>query len=251
MKKLITSVVKQLANAVVIIFMSLSAATSLSSCSTKEDDSTSNIEIQQQQVLIVFGDDESISTNSFPRPDTSFIRALCKAVTPTGGTIVVYKIGNPTDQCGFRCTLQPVADINRDVMMEKQIEEKQLKERIQQQDNQEIEILLRNVQRYVFTDSLSEPNTDLNGFFGKVDVLLNEPQYKTYKRFVFVISDGVQSINNHDKPSSYKFKNIDFNLCLCGWKTILPDTMEVIRFESPKGFTEFINHSLTIKVKSL
>lgn len=236
----------QLATTVAFFIMSLLLASSFTSCNISEGN-TAHSEIQKQQSLIVVADDESISTKSFPRPDTPLIRELCESVGNTGGTVVVYKIGNPSDQSGFRCTLQPVPEMNTDVMMEKQIEEKQAAAKIRQQNNEAIEKLLNEVQRFVFNDSLREPNTDLNGFFGKADVLLNEPQYKNYKRFVFVISDGIQSINNHDKPCSHHFKKTDFNLCLCGWKTALPDTMEVMQFESPKGFTEYINHSLTSK----
>jgi sulfur relay (sulfurtransferase) DsrF/TusC family protein len=245
MKHKIKSPKRQIANAVAIFLMSL-IASSFNACNTIEGN-PANSEIQKQQSLILVADDESISTKSFPRLDTSLIRELCEALGNTGGTVVVYKVGNPSDQSGFRCTLQPVPDINTDVIMEKQVEEKQATEKIRQQNNEAIEKLINDVQRFVFNDSLRETNTDLNGFFSKADVLLNEPQYRNYKRFVFVISDGVQSINNHDKPSVCNFKNTDFNLCLCGWKTSLPDTMEVMQFESPKGFSEFINHSLISK----
>ena len=244
MKHKIKSPTRQIATGVAIFFMSLLLASSFTSCNTSEGN-TAQSEIQKQQSLIVVADDESISTKSFPRPDTSLIRELCEEVGNTGGTVVVYKVGNPSDQSGFRCTLQPVPDVNNDLMMEKQVEEKQAAEKIHQQNNEAIEKLLNEVQRFVFNDSLREPNTDLNGFFSKADVLVNEPQYRNHKRFVFVISDGIQSTNNHDKPSAYNFKNTDFNLCLCGWKTSLPDTMEVMRFESPKGFSEYINHTLT------
>lgn len=246
MQHKIKSPTRQLATTVAIFFMSLLLASSFTSCNTSEGNNAQS-EIQKQQSLIVIADDASISTKSFPRPDTSLIRELCEAVGNTGGTVVVYKVGNPSDQSGFRCTLQPVPDVNTDVMMEKQVEEKQAAEKIRQQNNEAIEKLLMNIQRYVFNDSIREKNTDLNGFFAKADVLLNEPQYRNHKRFVFVISDGVQSFNNRDKPAAYNFKSTDFNLCLCGWKTSPPDTMEVMRFESPKGFSEFISHSLTNK----
>lgn len=240
-----TSPIWQIATAVTIFFMLL-LSSCFTSCETIEGN-TVKTELLRPQPLIVVADDESMSTKSFPRPDTVFIRSLCEAVGNSGGTVVVYKVGNPTDQSGFRCTLLPVPSVNNDVMMEKQIEEKNGVEKIRKQNKESIKKLLIDVQQFVFNDSLQQQNTDLTGFFGKVDVLLNEPQYQTCKRYVFVVSDGIQSINNHDTPARYNFKNTNFNLCLCGWKTSLPDTMEVMRFESPIGFTEFINQLLTSK----
>ena len=152
MKHKIKSPTRQIATGVAIFFMSLLLASSFTSCNTSEGN-TAQSEIQKQQSLIVVADDESISTKSFPRPDTSLIRELCEEVGNTGGTVVVYKVGNPSDQSGFRCTLQPVPDVNNDLMMEKQVEEKQAAEKIHQQNNEAIEKLLNEVQRFVFNDS--------------------------------------------------------------------------------------------------
>ena len=246
MKHKTKALTKQVAIAAAFFAITILFAFLFTSCNTSEG-STGQHNVQKQKSLIVIAVDKSISTKTFPRPDTSLIRELCETVSYTGGTVVVYKVGNPSDQSGFRCTLQPLPSVNTDLMMEKQVEEKEAIETIHRENNKAIANVLDEVQRMVFSDSLRETNTDLNGFFSKADVVLNEPQYKNYSRFVFVISDGIQSINNRDKPSAYNFKSTDFNLCLCGWKTALPDTMEVMRFESPKGFTEYIKHSLTIK----
>lgn len=230
----------QIVFTVTLFLMSMMLMSCMTSCNTNVSADT-NTELRKPQLLIIVGIDKSVSTKTFPCPDTMFIRMLCEAVGKTGGTVVVYGIGNPNDKSGFRCILLPIPEVSNNVMMEKQIEQKNDVEKIRKQNEESIQKFLNDIQLYVFSDSIRQMNTDLNGFLGKVDVLLNEPQYQNFLRYVFVLSDGIQSINNHDTPARYNFKNTDFKLCLCGWKTFLPDTMEVMRFESPNGFTEFIN----------
>jgi hypothetical protein len=230
----------QIAAVLTIFFIILLFSSCLMSCNTSDGGITKN-ETVKSQLLIIVAVDKSLSTESFPRPDTSLIRTLCESLGNTGGTVVVYKVGNPTDKAGFRCTLKPIPDVNSDFMMEKQIEQKDEAEKIKEENKCAIVKLLKDVQQFAFKDTLLDMNTDLNGFFGRANVLLNEPQYKYCKRFLFVVSDGIQSINNVDTPCHFSFKSTDFNLCLCGWKTIMPCKMDVMRFESPKGFCEFIN----------
>jgi len=199
------------------------------------------------QTLLLIGDDGSLSTATFPPIDTTFLKRLSYAVSKNGGTLVYYHIGNPTDASGLRCTLLPLPEVDPQLMIEKQVEQKQEQDRIINQNDQEIERWICEVQRKFLNDTTRQANTDLKGFFAKADVLLNEPQYKRHKRLLFVVSDGIQSINNKDSPACFNFQDTTFTLCLCGWKTAVPDTITPVPFEAPQGFTEYYNNFLTTK----
>lgn len=231
-----------------IIFL-ITVFVGLTSCYSSGNQPVKREGLAIQRIMIVIGDDESISTRSFPRLDTTYIRGLLDPLLATGGTMVVYKIGNPSDQAGFRTTFLSIPEIDPELLMSRQVEVKRKEANTKKQNELSVRKLLNEVQQFVFNDSLRHVNTDLIGFFGKVDVLMNEPQYSDYQKYVLVVSDGIQSINNHDTPARYKFKHTAFNLCLCGWKTFMPDkdTVKVMQFESPMGFSEYVNQLSTSK----
>lgn len=210
-------------------------------------ENVANTKTLRQQTLLLFVHDKSLSTTTFPAIDTVFLRKLCYVINKDGGTLVYYPVGNPTDGSGLRCTLIPMPEVNERIMMEKQVEQKQEQDKIIKRNAQEIEHWLSEVQRKFLGDTVRQLNTDLNGVFTKADILMNEPQYLRHKRFLFVVSDGVQSINRKDSPARFNFRDTTFTLCVCGWKTELPDTMDVLPFEAPQGFIEYFNNFLTVK----
>lgn len=199
------------------------------------------------QCLVAIGHDISISTNEYHRPDTIFYRGVCNAVSKMGGgTVALFPIGNPSPKSGIRCTLLQVPEPETGLTLSKRKEQLEFLKTIKKKNEKSIQEFLRKVQTEVFADSPKQWQTDLNGFFKKVDVLLLEPQHQSYDKFVFVVSDGVQSIGNKDVSSKHRFKCKKFNLCLCGWKTALPDSINVTQFEDIDGFMQYINQNVKL-----
>jgi hypothetical protein len=225
---------------VVIYFAMMLLASSFSACNALSGNSNEAV-LTPSKLLVVVASDMSYSTNTFPRPDTNYVRKLCDIVSKPGGTLTFFGIGNPTDQSGIRCTLLPIPNIQNDLTMSNQVEQVENIKRLKDANEKEINVFLKKVQASVISDTSRQMQTDLNGCLSKIDVLLAEPQYCHYKQFVFIVSDGIQSINKKDRPAQHDFTSKNFNLCLCGWKTKLPEAPILTQFESPEGFLEFIN----------
>lgn len=195
----------------------------------------------KMQIVLAIGCDISISTNQFRRPDSIFYRGACEAVCRTGGTVVVYSIGNPTDKPGIRCILQPVPEPESGLTLSKRKDQLEYLNSIRRKNEKAIQEFLKKVEREMFADSPKQWQTDINGFFEKADVLLHEPQHQSFQKIVFVVSDGVQSLKNIDSSAKHCFKCKNMSLCLCGWKKPLPDAIEAYFFEDSNGFLQYIN----------
>lgn len=215
-------------------------ASSFTACNTITGKSNT-IEIASPERLIVIAVDYSFSTNTFPRPDTNYFRGICMSIRNPGGTVIVYGVGNPTDRSGIRCTLLPVPELDDDFTMSRQVEQTEKIRNIMAENERVIISFLIKIQALIVSDTVKQMQTDLNGCLLKVDILLGEPQYRHFEKYVFILSDGIQSINNKDVAARHEFKNKNFRLCLCGWKTKLPDVADLTLYESPIGFLEFIN----------
>ena len=198
----------------------------------------------------IFADLAFDQTQSFikhRRLDTNFVAAVCRPVTITGGLIVVHGIGESTDQSGLRCYLKSVPIMNADLVLSKQAELKQEINAITAENEKQIHQFLKKVQEQIFAPMNDQQkkvvNTDLNGFFKKVSVLLDEPEIQNMTKYVFVYSDGIQSFNGKDSPASFRFKpKSKFILCLAGWKTKHPcDSIEIKEFEDPIGFIQYLS----------
>lgn len=198
-------------------------------------------------ICVSLGFDQTQSFIDYRRQDTNFVAAICRSVTLTGGLVVAYSIGEPTDLSGIRCYLMQVPRMNHDLVLSKQAELKQKINAVTAENDKQIHDFLKKVQLQIFapiSDSSKKiNNTDLNGFFKKVAVLLDEPEIQNMTQYVFCYSDGIQSLNGKDSPASFRFKpKSKFILCLAGWKTKHPcDSIEIKKFEDPQGFIQYLS----------
>lgn len=197
--------------------------------------------------LAVLGFDQSRSVVGYRQQDTSFVSAVCHSIAPTGGLVIAYGIGEPTDESGLRCYLKPLPKMDNGLVLSKRAELKNHIDMVAAENETHIQDFLKKVQAQIFDPIHDEKkkvqNTDINGFFKKIDVLLGEPENQNMKRYVLCYSDGVQSLYRRDSPACYKFKaSSRFTLCLAGWKTKLPcDSVDIKNFEDPQGFLQYIN----------
>lgn len=198
------------------------------------------------ETLVSLAFDQTQSFDKHRKLDTNFVAAVCHPVSITGGLITVHGIGEPTDQSGLRCYLKPVPVLDNDLVLSKQAELKQKITGIAAENERHIHEFLKKVQAQIF-EPMNNPkqkvvNTDINGFFKKAAIILDEPVSQNMKKIVFCYSDGIQSMNGKDSPACFNVKpKSNFLLCLSGWKTKLPgDFIEIKTFEDPEGFLQFL-----------
>lgn len=206
-----------------------------------------SIEQNHTSRMTVLGFDISKSVASFREQDTAFVGSVCRLNENVNQIIVAYSIGNPNDLSGLRCYLKAVPKISANETLSKQAEEKHIAKLVRQENEKAISAFLKQIHEQYFGTTSAESktaNTDLDGFFKKVSILLNEPQSKGMQQFVYCYSDGIHSLNNNDKPSTFvPERGCNVTLCLVGWKTRPPcKTVPVLYFEDPKGFLRYIEH---------
>ena len=218
----------------------------LTGCSENQAAPTGTIN-SYHEIFVGVGVDESESVNNFQKLDTTYVGKICHSVAVTGGLIVVYSIGEPTDQPGLRCYLRQVPSFNEDLVLTKQAELKQKIDAISAENERQILLFLKKVQQCAF-DPMHVPkrkilNTDINGFFRKVTILMDELANQKMQKLIFCYSDGINSSNGKDSPADISGKPRDaFTLCLSGWKTKLPtNVFEIKNFEAPEGFLQYLN----------
>ncbi len=219
-------------------------------CKSKKPIQQTAVQTETQVTkLMVLGFDKSKSVSEYRLQDTNFVGSVCRN-NENGGLVVVYGIGNPTDLSGLRCYLKPIPKVDRSLTLSKQAEQTHIVNSVKVENEKAIQLLLVQVQRQIF-DAIDRPegrtvNTDLNGFFKKVSVLINEPQCKVMKQFIFCYSDGIQSVFNEDGPARFIVNSgSDFTLCLVGWKTRPPcESISIEYFEDPQGFLRYIKSNL-------
>ena len=199
------------------------------------------------EICAVYAVDQTVSVKGYRQQDTTKLGQVCQQISFTGGVVVAYGIGEPSDQSGIRCYLTQLPEIDHELTLTKQSQLKQKINSIIAQNDHNIHEFLQKVQVQIFSpinDSTKKIlNTDINGFFNKVSILLDEPEIQNMRKYVFCYSDGIQSLNGKDSPANFKSKpKSKFVLCLAGWKTKLPcDSIETIKFEDPIGFLQYLS----------
>lgn len=201
----------------------------------------------RQEVLACVGLDFSESVANFQKLDTTCIGEMCRSVAVTGGLVVIYSIGETDEQPGLRCYLKPIPSVDKDLTLSKQAEFKHKCDVIFVENEKQIHLFLRKVQEGIF-DPMHVPkrkirNTDLNGFFRKVCILMDEPSNQKMRKLVFCYSDGINSLNSKDTPADLSIRpKQPFTLCLSGWRAKLPPSVfKIENFESPEGFLKYLN----------
>lgn len=200
--------------------------------------------IPPKRYLLIIANDLSLSTKTYPKPDSSYLRSALQPFTEFDATVVTYRIGAPNNRSGLRCTIRPNKPIDQTLVMSAQIKQKNEIKMIELENSIKINEFIKISQNQIFNDSIKESSTDILGFFDKINTLLSEPQYASHRKLVFIISDGIHTATPQ-KIESYKFQNMDFTFATCGWKAKLPDNLNVLKFESPQGFIDYLNKSFT------
>lgn len=196
-------------------------------------------------VVIVVGDDISPSLKERQPISVSHLQALVDLIQQSGRRAVIAfgTIGNPTDAALSRLTLAAIPKSDPDATLSQQGNYQQQVKKIRAQNKAQIEAFFREVER-IMADS--SQYTDVNGFLHKAMELASEPQYQRSQKYIFLHSDGLQSISkksilvppNCTMPSQAA-------LYLSGWESEeLCKEENAQRMESVDGFVAFLGEEL-------
>jgi hypothetical protein len=202
-------------------------------------------------LLVALAVDRSPSFAGYRLADTILVARICYAIANAGGgTIIMYGIGNRSDKSGLRCSLKPVPPMDASLVLSRQLALKREIKVLKAYNNQVIREFLKIVQEQILGPPAEKiRETDINGFFKKLDVLMSEPEYANYRRMALVYSDGKQCDGSTTANARYEFKrNPHFTLNLCGWKTPAPTTSVAIQqFEDCQGFAIYLENLNSLK----
>jgi hypothetical protein len=228
-----------------LIFSTIGIVISLFSCKENENSGNGKSPLEYSE-LIIIGIDVSKTLKGYRKIDSSFVHDVCRVIEGQGGGIVAfYTIGDLNDRAGLRCYIKKVPVEDPDLTLSRKIDHKLFIDSIKGGNRIAIAKFLNEVQAEIdlARGKDGSQNTAIVQFFGKAEKLLNEPQLQDPKRYVFLYSDGINSVNKKEFPAKYEFQtDKKFTLCLSGWKSDYPSNgVETISFENPIGFVEFLN----------
>jgi hypothetical protein len=217
----------------------------ISACDHSSTDLGGNTTVSP--VVLVVGEDLSQTFSQNDYLQKKHVEMLCKSMLKYsgGGKIILIGIGNTTPQGHLSCIFSPQQVVNKKnpTPSEKRKNQKINAEIIK--DNQEkVTYFLEEVDKI-----LSERNqnyTDINGFFTKASLVLNDPDNDDYSKFLYINSDGKQSTPNSNKVDCNKKPEGLDSFYVSGW-TAKTDCEPDSRFLSPNEFVTFFKN----KIKSI
>ena len=221
-------------------------------------------EVSYFKTLLVIGDDRSGSTNDIRKLTADEYREIFEKVSETGGgAVAVCLIGNPLPQSRepFSLPLKALENIKpfdpKDhslTLSQKNVLRKKNEEIVRQNQS----VIAKNksdVQEFIkiklipnVTDykPSGQDQTDLDDAIGRINTLINEPQYKDFEKIIVVmVSDGInQPESNKIKPITNKLSNKRTEIFLVGWEgpEDVFDGMTVSKLSSKDGLIQIINN---------
>lgn len=212
---------------------------------------SSDLPIQQNVLprqLIFFGEDVSGTFSQHERLHPDELYRLCYSIINDGMEAVIYlgSIGNPNVKPFLKCALKPVQKVNPNAPLI-QRQEQAIKRKLDIAANKKA--VEDFVQQYVTQIYQRKPemNTDIDGFFQRVQQIFNEPQYKGFQKILCVSSDGFHDLNGQKTLSPLdadRFEGIAFHVSGLKNKDLVKN-LNIIFYESSRAFVD--NYLYTLK----
>ena len=200
--------------------------------------------IKQQPIVLIIAEDHSQSFGGYNQFDPQHISLICQEIAKAGreGVVCFQTIGNPSDSSLVRVTIQAIPMLEPNATLSLKAKQHQAMLKIQAANQRAIAIFTGKVTQ--LANRPLEASTDVNGFLLKADRLFSEPEFAGYAKYLYVHTDGIQSVEKDTTLVSTIAP--DVQLYVSGWKnhTMLSANKP---FESSEGFTNFITHILKNK----
>ncbi|HNM25871.1 MAG TPA: hypothetical protein PKL15_10590 [Saprospiraceae bacterium] len=205
------------------------------------------------QRALAIGVDRSSSIAEYPYSilDTSHLRRLCEPLldSPQGALVAFDIIGSPNQAKIIRLYIKPTRQKTppRTLTLPEQQQRNRERTQIRQDNRDSLEVFLQRCQRRL--DAPVQSETDLNGFFAKMNVLLSEPGYTAFEKTLYVETDGFQYVKGEQKGSILRDLNCPELPANCRfytghWSPNAAKCGQVkAEFEDIEGFISFFNQS--------
>lgn len=172
-----------------------------------------------QQRAFLIGVDVSATFAGFDTLTAEDLRGICRFVGETGGTVAFHRIGSPDDRDFRRLQLlpppQPRSEAYSDLARWRADTAK---------TNRQNSTLAEAFVTGCLSDlqQRGQPETDLNGWMRKAQEILQEPAISPRERFVWMRTDGYQSVRSaggiRDTVTRCQLLTTPATIWICGWK---------------------------------
>jgi hypothetical protein len=189
-------------------------------------------------LLIIMGEDISQTFGQFAPITPPDLQKLCETVAkhPTGGTICFAVIGNPTPTGYQTCEITGLKTPQKGATVSAIAEVKRQNQAIRQENQERAE---QFVTACTNMTNRKHQETDINGFFRKAATWANEVNYEGYAKYLFINSDGKQSLKNGSNQVDCTLRPSSAKYFVSGWTT--PDNCGCSKpMQSPQGFVSYI-----------
>lgn len=198
--------------------------------------------------LVIIGVDVSKSIQTYERLTPEELSRFCHQLAEFGAKVVVYAapIGNTNAKPFLKCEIKPVQRVNNKAPLSEQVKQKKKEDMDIEENQSSIEQFIQDYTEYVY-EREPEMNSDVGGFFNKVELKLGEPQYADFQKTVFLNSDALHDNNGKKDLEPFERNRFDDVIFYAsGLKNkALFQNLNVFFFESPRAVTE--NYLFTIK----
>jgi len=169
-------------------------------------------------ILLIVGEDLSGTFTGFAQITDGHLKKICDQVSINkgGGKVVFIGIGSTTPIGYATCTILPLIENSDDATVSEKIKNKKSNEKKSQKNKVETDRFIQETQKILA--ERRQPHTDINGFFEKVRLLLNESGNDKFEKWLYINSDGKQSTKNTNKIDCSLIPSDISNFCINGWK---------------------------------
>lgn len=167
-------------------------------------------------LLIAIGADISKTFKDNDPIQGLHIRQVCELVLQAGGggIIVFQTIGSPTKKDPIRLELQALPDNCNSLPASAKIRCKQQRQSIKQGLKDSIEIFIGRCIKEL--EQPKQPDTDINGFFRKINTLVSGPAGDDHDILIYLHTDGIHDIKGN-KDLNCAIAPQSGVLCASGW----------------------------------
>lgn len=196
---------------------------------------------EKPPILLVIGVDYSLTMTGYPEWDKNQYELVCYTMNQYNTEVsVCYRpVGNPINSGFQRLMLNKIPAIDQSAVMSVRAKQKKEVDQISSKNTQAITEFINSIT----VKSASDKKTCLNEFCNEVSILVNEPQFSSYKKIVCLYSDGFPDCNGdniNEKVLCSLPEEVTF--CTIGWKNTdnIKHTGIQYHFSDIEGFISFI-----------
>ncbi len=204
--------------------------------------STGDCVYSSNPVMVIIGEDLSISFNKSSHIQTQNIEEICRAVAKSGrgGQIIVGAVGNQDPKGYISCDLNPLPKPPAKGAIGDHARCKSLARKVEQENESTIQSFLGQCGNLL--KNRNHKITDISGFLNKAKILSEQPGASKFEIWLYINSDGEQDIKTGVKETVDCSKKPDpkkVKFYVSSWPGTAPNCSAKGVFLDPSQFVNF------------